>query len=331
MITKEKIYFDSIDTLRGIAALMVCFFHLSKQFLPESHWFCWLFQEGHLGVEIFFVITGFVIPYSLYAKNYELTDLPKFIAARFARLLPLYWFSVFCIILVLLSPNVLPQPIGYQTTINWHDAFWHLFLLNPYLGRPWFIVIYWSLAVEFQFYFFVALAYFGFTHIYMYARWAMVLLFGLSAFWLNNNFFTFYAYLFLPGILFFLLKIKKIKQLEFWLLLIFDCAALYYQRGEWTRPLIIFLTIVTMHFNQFRFRYSKQLGDWSYCIYLFHLPIAYFILPNVQKILGLDELNLIFILATTLIIILFSMVLHHILEKKLINISKNIFSKSHKS
>ena len=54
-------YRPEIDGLRALAVLAVIFNHFNKEMLPS----------GYLGVDIFFVISGYVITSSLYKRNYD--------------------------------------------------------------------------------------------------------------------------------------------------------------------------------------------------------------------------------------------------------------------
>ena len=79
-------HIDVLDHLRGFAALAVCLFHLSfanSGFLPAGDPIRSVGAFGYLGVEIFFVISGFVIPYSLSLRGYRLRDAPEFLIKRF--------------------------------------------------------------------------------------------------------------------------------------------------------------------------------------------------------------------------------------------------------
>lgn len=74
------------DYLRGVAALMVCLCHF-RHALPQSL-DTFVHDAGALGVQVFFVISGFIIPFSLARSNYRLTSFPRFILKRIARLQP---------------------------------------------------------------------------------------------------------------------------------------------------------------------------------------------------------------------------------------------------
>jgi peptidoglycan/LPS O-acetylase OafA/YrhL len=75
-----------IEALRGIASLGVALFHFSGQlstYVPQL-----ISSMGWVGVDIFFVISGFVIPYSIAGRSYSVTDFPRFICRRLVRLEP---------------------------------------------------------------------------------------------------------------------------------------------------------------------------------------------------------------------------------------------------
>jgi len=79
---------ENIDVLRGIASLAVCWFHLTNSYAQGS--VAQLSgQYGWLGVEVFFVLSGFIIPHAMYSSNYELRSGWKiYIAKRLLRLDP---------------------------------------------------------------------------------------------------------------------------------------------------------------------------------------------------------------------------------------------------
>src|SRR4051812_47773396 len=88
--------------MRGLASFAVCWYHvthgnaafLSPGVLKSSGSYGWL------GVEVFFVISGFVIPYALQGSKYRIRDCGTFLLKRVVRLDPPY-FATICVILVL--------------------------------------------------------------------------------------------------------------------------------------------------------------------------------------------------------------------------------------
>ncbi len=82
----KKTRFEELDALRGVAALFVVFFHYTLS-RPQADLG---FKLGSTGVDLFFIISGFVILLSL-----EHVEKPgQFIINRICRLYPTYWASV---------------------------------------------------------------------------------------------------------------------------------------------------------------------------------------------------------------------------------------------
>jgi peptidoglycan/LPS O-acetylase OafA/YrhL len=71
-------YQPGLDGLRAISVIAVVFYHAG---------FSWM-HGGFLGVEVFFVISGFIVPYSMVRANYGLSLWPRFMAKRLIRLEP---------------------------------------------------------------------------------------------------------------------------------------------------------------------------------------------------------------------------------------------------
>lgn len=85
---------ESVEILRGVAAFSVMWFHLTNgnsQFLPSGGLLKLSGAYGYLGVQLFFVISGFIIPYSLSIRNYQVkTDGLGFLVRRIVRIEPAY-------------------------------------------------------------------------------------------------------------------------------------------------------------------------------------------------------------------------------------------------
>lgn len=78
-----------LDGLRGLAAICVVFFHYTNGSNSYSNE-VFFFKYGHYGVELFFIISGFVISMTLQRKN----TFFQFWKARFFRLFPVYWICM---------------------------------------------------------------------------------------------------------------------------------------------------------------------------------------------------------------------------------------------
>jgi len=96
MASKSKNNIVVLDSLRAFAALSVCLFHFvcTTTGYITTDWILNLFDIGKYGVQLFFVISGFVIPWSMYAAGFQLKNLFSFLFKRLARLEPPYVFSV---------------------------------------------------------------------------------------------------------------------------------------------------------------------------------------------------------------------------------------------
>ena len=112
---------------------------------------------GQVGVSVFFVISGFVLPISL-QKSYRLRDYPRFLARRFVRIEPTYLTSmVVAIAWVWIATRLAPNATPWRFDLGQIMA--HLLYFVPFTDYKWVNDVYWTLAIEFQFYLFIGLAF----------------------------------------------------------------------------------------------------------------------------------------------------------------------------
>lgn len=138
-----------LDALRGLAAMAVVGYHYSSRYptlfggtpLPFE------FVGGSYGVNVFFIISGFVIYMTLDALKHP----ADFIVSRFSRLYPVYWVAMTLTAIVLLACN-LP---GRGVTIMQYLA--NLTMVHEFFHVPSVDGVYWTLAVELRFYFWMFL------------------------------------------------------------------------------------------------------------------------------------------------------------------------------
>jgi peptidoglycan/LPS O-acetylase OafA/YrhL len=157
----ERTRIEVLDWLRGFAALAVLWYHFTTQSgFPLPGWISATGHKGWLGVEVFFVISGFVIPYSMHAGGYAgLRDAPRFVAKRLVRLEPPYLASIAVLLGIAYGIRFIPGFRGTWPHIDLPGLVLHLGYLNAYFGQHWLNPVFWTLAVEFQFYIAMAILY----------------------------------------------------------------------------------------------------------------------------------------------------------------------------
>ena len=150
MLSRPTRHIRSIDGLRAIAVIAVLLYHLGLSWIPG----------GFLGVDLFFVISGYVIT-RLLLDNIETAnglDLRGFYAGRARRLLPglLFLIITTTILIALFAPDAITrflQDIPFTITglNNWRLVSLHQDYFQV-VGRPPLLQHTWSLAVESQYY-----------------------------------------------------------------------------------------------------------------------------------------------------------------------------------
>lgn len=147
-----KTYFDNINLLRAFAALSVVVYHVIELYpwlnFPVTGPLVW-FRIGWLGVDLFFVISGFVITLTLSQLFEQQGDKFRgtYFRRRLARIAPLYLLTGFFFILFC-TPVLLKDP-GFYKNLGAHLLFVHNLNTNTHgaINGP-----NWSIGVEMQFY-----------------------------------------------------------------------------------------------------------------------------------------------------------------------------------
>jgi exopolysaccharide production protein ExoZ len=141
-----------IDTMRGIAALAVTLCHVGGACFESFSKIGYIFSYGQLGVHVFFVISGFVMPWSLDKIGYSIRDFGKFIARRSLRIDPPYYITIILYIGITFLLTLRPQYAGLPFHFELNRLLLHLGYLIPLSDYTWYTNIFWTLSVEFQYY-----------------------------------------------------------------------------------------------------------------------------------------------------------------------------------
>jgi peptidoglycan/LPS O-acetylase OafA/YrhL len=286
-------YIKEIQSLRGISILLVFLFHLNQDYFPL----------GYLGVDVFFVISGFVITKIIYENLLERKfNLKIFYVSRFLRLFPSLFFMVVIVCFVIfLTFQLHPKPEYLINTglssLAGLSNYYLIFIENDYFNSFDENVFehMWSLSIEFQFYIF----------------YPLLVIFLFKVFKNKHNS---YIYFFILTVAIYILSNLLFKDELFYHtgsrlgeLLIGSFTFFYYMTGKKRNNILILsiLFIVNYFFNQNIFyliisvcfltsfiiltiknttftknilnnKFLLIMGDASYSIYLWHLPAIYF-------------------------------------------------------
>ena len=286
-------YIKEIQSLRGISIFLVFLFHLNQEY----------FSYGFLGVDIFFVISGFVITKTIYENLLKKDfDLKKFYAARFLRLFPSLFVMVVTVCFVIFltyqihpNSNILINT-GLSSLVGLSN-FYLIFIENDYFNSfdENIFEHMWSLSVEFQFYIFYPLfILFLFKIIkskeslYIYFLILILIIYVLSNIFFNFEYFyhtgSRAGELLIGCLVFFFYKSGR-NYLFFLILALFVFIIYFFNQN------IFYLIISVCFFTSFLIltiadkkitktildnRFLLIMGDASYSIYLWHLPVIYF-------------------------------------------------------
>jgi exopolysaccharide production protein ExoZ len=146
---------DVIQLLRGLAALMVCCFHM-KGILNDNTWGKMLFQNGSLGVPLFFMVSGFILYVTTSNAHINLSYIGKFAIKRIVRIVPLYYLLTLIYLAVQskFSLYVFEHPTWLFPMLFFYPSY--LGFTGPSYGFPP-LAVGWSLNYELYFYLLLAL------------------------------------------------------------------------------------------------------------------------------------------------------------------------------
>ena len=285
-MTQTQARLQSLDALRGIAALIVVLFHYVPYYDKlYGHGFTpWSVLEfGRYGVHLFFMLSGFVIFMTLERTR----SAGWFGLARAFRLLPALWAGI---ALTFVSVHLLGPA---DRAVSFSEALLNITLLHEYFDFPHVDGAYWSLVIEATFYVWMALLFYGLGNgqrLYN-VLWIWLITSYLAViYWtsipdrfdfiLKDLLFTRYAPLFISGMLIYgwhrhgrpsvsncLLLLLAISHS----LVAFNAPFNYFVLGCYG----VFILAVTNHLDWLATRPLLWLGSLSYALYLVHQNIGY--------------------------------------------------------
>ena len=316
----EKKRFTEIDALRGIAAIIVVLYHYiifyDEKFGHLKENYADILSFGHYGVQLFFIISGFVI----YMSVLKVKSVSDFLTKRAIRLYPTYIFSIIVTSIFVGLSSVDTLKAGVL------DMFINMTMFQDFFGVKNVDGVYWSLRVELTFYLLMAvLLIFNlerrvmlFTSIWLGTSALIQITNGLAGtettalvekFSMSN-----YCQMFIIGIMFYYIW-QHGNRLKYYLMialsLIYDFSFEGITNGLFT---VIFISVFYLILNN-KMQWLKSgtlvyLGALSFPLYLIHQNIGYVIIRKLESMGYVHEVYLVIPLGLSLI--LAHIILHYV-------------------
>jgi peptidoglycan/LPS O-acetylase OafA/YrhL len=145
---------DAIEGARALAAFIVVLVHAGNlmrvEHLSGHIGLGNVFGFGYVGVDFFFVLSGFIITYVHFKELGRPESIPRYLWRRFSRIFPIYW-AVLALSIVVTSAGHFAAGKGFQMDMGWSDIPGTVFLLMG-RGEPQYVGAAWSLQYELLFY-----------------------------------------------------------------------------------------------------------------------------------------------------------------------------------
>lgn len=309
---------EVITALRGVAALSVAWYHftISDGFL-QSGWLKASGIYGWQGVDIFFVISGFIIPFSLYQMRYRMAmHAGRFLLKRVIRIDPPYLATIALTIVLWYLAAATPGFRGPPPSVELIQLLAHLGYLNSFLGGPWLLPIFWTLALEFQFYILVALIFPLITHATAWIRYCALGALCGSVFMMPDRAFVFhYLGPFVLGILTFQ-KYVGLTSVRCYLLVLPIVLAITLASLSIASAVAALITALIIAFLRIpRVAPLVFLGGISYSLYLVHLPIGGRVVNLGARFAHTTAMQIIVLAAAIAISIFAAYLMHRFVER----------------
>lgn len=268
-----------LDALRGLAALMVVVYHYLYHYnfnyghsfeVPE-----WL-HLGKSGVYLFFIISGFVIFWTLTRSDRPI----DFVFSRFSRLYPPFWAAM--IITFVFVSWVGPA----DREVSWETMFVNFTMFHEFAGYAHVDGVYWTLSIELAFYILAFMALFAgllrYTD-YICLAWLSVsfgeFLLGVDLGLLEKALLLKYNLLFVSGIAFYRIWSQQARMLPAVCVVLAIILAWFRYPHDVAMTITVwiglFALIISGRLVWLNQRALVWLGSISYSLYLIHQNIGY--------------------------------------------------------
>jgi peptidoglycan/LPS O-acetylase OafA/YrhL len=295
LTNQNNFRFHELDTTRFLAALAVLLYHYTfsaaRLLGTPAFGIDKISRYGYLGVDAFFIISGYVVLMSSMHKS------PKyFLISRVVRLYPAYFICCIITFVVLYFGKVSTPEIPHVTL---KLLIYNLTMFQEFLGKVNLSGIFWTLTYELGFYFIILML----AALKLWKHLILIIILWLTyTLFINysteKNAFSFflipkYSPCFIAGMLFYLLRINYTKNWKIYLLIIFcflvniknniqiteDMNNFYHDANAMNTIVVFSITLLFYTFfflsaseklNFKVFRHTSRLGVLTYPLYLMH-------------------------------------------------------------
>lgn len=281
--------YQELDALRGFAALLVVLFHFTMHREQSKLGF----NVGITGVDLFFIISGFVI----FMSVNSISTTKEFIVNRFTRLYPTYWTCVsFTFILYVIVNKITNKP----GLITFTDYLANMTMFQYYFKIPDIDGPYWTMIIEMSFYIFIAIVFvlkkmkhiipIGLILLFIYILQYLLVGTQLLPYYTELRWAVpviYYFPLFFSGIIFYKLLTDKENHFLYYVFLLFlitmqisntDMDGLFINHAQHTLMTIIYFGLFILFVNKklgfIVSRPSLFLGKISFALYLIHQYVS---------------------------------------------------------
>jgi len=343
--------FKHIDSLRGLAILMVMATHLGPA-LQETSTF--LTAYGRMGVQLFFVVSALTLCISMQNRINEQFYIGNFFIRRYFRIAPMYILGV-----LIYSPLIVNYFPEIKSSV--FDYLSHIFLLHGFTYNAFKTIVPggWSIGVEFIFYLLFPIIFLFLRKESSKFKYQSLLIMFICASFVQNLYFQLYepnyssvwkyGYwspinqlpVFMVGVLLYrhvcieMLEYTLLKCTSRFIVLTFSTMVVWQLQFPFYVALVPLLSAFSFYYLYFIFklipwlniRLLQRIGQLSFSMYILHF-LSLMILINLNSLdflrgLGIISFLIYFTFLTCLTMIL-SILTEKLIELKFVSIAKNI-------